>query len=327
MRAVLVEKFGSVDDIRLGETPKPAVRPGSVLIAVKAVGVGFVDVLGALGKYQVKQALPFIPGGELAGVVEAMGEGVSGFTAGDRVIGGGFAGAWAEYAVLPAAALLKMPEAMSFEQGAMFRTNYATALHGLRDRGEIKPGETLLVLGAAGGTGISAIQVGKILGARIIAAASTQAKRDAAQAAGADDAVDYTDPTWRDALKSLTGGKGVDVVFDPVGGATTEPAFRSLAWKGRHLVIGYASGTIPALPVNLALLKGASLVGVDIARFGNMHEPAKAQANVRELLDWFAQGKLNFHPGEVIAFGQVRQAIADIDGRRSIGKIVVRVAS
>lgn len=326
MRAVLVEKFGSVDDIHLGEKAKPEVKPGHVLVAVKAVGIGFVDVLTALGRYQVKQDLPFVPGGELAGVVEAVGDGVGGLAAGDRVIGGGFAGAWAEYALCPAGAVLKMPGAMTFEQGAMFRTNYATALHALRDRGEIRPGETLLVLGAAGGTGIAAIQIGKLLGARIIAAASTDAKRMAALAAGADEAVDYTDPAWRDALKSLTGGKGIDVVFDPVGGATMEPAFRSLAWKGRHLVIGYASGTIPALPVNLALLKGASLVGVDVARFGNMHEPAKAQANVKELLTWFDEGKLAFEPGEIIPFDAITKAIADVAERRSIGKIVARVA-
>jgi NADPH2:quinone reductase len=327
MRAVLVDKFGGIDDIRLGETAKPALKAGHVLVAVKTVGIGFVDVLGALGKYQVKQDLPFVPGGELAGVIEALGEGVTGFRPGDRVIGGGFAGAWAEYALCPAAALLRMPDSMSFEQAAMFRTNYATALHALRDRAEIKPGETLLVLGAAGGTGTAAIQVGKILGARVIAAASTGAKRDAARAAGADEAVDYTDPAWRDALKALTGGKGIDVVFDPVGGATTEPAFRSLAWKGRHLVIGYASGTIPALPINLALLKGASLVGADIARFGNMHEPTKAQANMRELLDWFEQGRLSFAPGSVVPFDAIKQAIADVDGRKAIGKIVVRVAA
>ncbi|MCC6919760.1 MAG: NADPH:quinone oxidoreductase family protein [Alphaproteobacteria bacterium] len=327
MRAVLVEKFGSLDDIRLGETAKPPVKPGHVLVAVKAVGIGFVDVLGALGRYQVKQELPFVPGGELAGVVEAVGEGVGDIHPGDRVIGGGFAGAWAEYVLCPAAAVRRMPENMSFEQGAMFRTNYATALHGLRDRGQVAPGETLLVLGAAGGTGTAALQVGKILGARVIAAASTAEKRAAALQLGADEAVDYTDPAWREALKALTNGKGIDVVFDPVGGATTEQAFRSLAWKGRHLVVGYASGTIPALPINLALLKGASLVGVDVARFGNMHEPAKAQANLQELFDWFAAGKLSFAPGKVIPFDEIRQAITDVDGRRSIGKIVARIGA
>ncbi len=171
----------------------------------------------------------------------------------------------------------------------------------------------------------TAIQIGKLLGARVIAAASTAEKRAAALKLGADEAVDYTDPAWRDALKALTGGKGIDVVFDPVGGAATEQAFRSLAWKGRHLVVGYASGTIPALPVNLALLKGASLVGVDVARFGNMHEPAKAAANLDELFDWFARGRLDFEPGTVIPFDDIRQAIADVEGRRSIGKIVARI--
>ncbi|BCW87876.1 Alcohol dehydrogenase [Alphaproteobacteria bacterium SO-S41] len=323
MRAVIVEAFGSLDDIKLGDFPKPAVKNGHVLIAVKAAGVGYVDALGAQGKYQVKQTLPFVPGGEYAGVIEEVGEGVTGLAPGDRVMAGGFAGAYAEYALAPAGAVLPMPDTMSFIEAAGFRTNYATAIHALQDRAEIKPGETLLVLGAAGGTGIAAIQVGKILGARVIAAASTAEKRSAAMVAGADETVDYTDPKWRDALKALTADKGVDVTFDPVGGATMEAAFRSLAWKGRHLVIGFVGGAIPALPINLALLKGASLVGVDIARFGNLHEPAKARANVAQLLAWFAEGKLKPAAPQVHAFSDAREALAAVIERRAIGKIVL----
>lgn len=323
MRAAIVDEFGPLEAIRIGETPAPELKPGHLLIAVKAAGVGFVDVLGAQGKYQVKQALPFVPGSEYAGIVEAVGEGVTAIAPGERVMAGGFAGAYADYALAPAGAVLAMPAAMSFVEAAGFRTNYATALHALADRAAITPGESLLVLGAGGGTGLAAIQIGKLLGARVIAAASSAQKRAAALAAGADEAVDYVDPAWREALKSMTGGKGVDVVFDPVGGAATEAAFRSLAWKGRHLVIGFAAGTIPALPINLALLKGASLVGVDIARFGNLHEPQKAAANIRQLLAWHADGRLKPVPPEVMPLEKAAEALAAVANRRAIGKLVL----
>lgn len=326
MRAVLVKDFGPIANLKIHDVPLPQPGPGQLRIAVKAAGIGFVDALIVQGKYQVKPPTPFAPCGEYAGVVDAVGEGVTAFKAGDRVLAGGFMGGLSEYAIAPAAAAYPIPGAMSFEQGAMFRTNYATALHALRDRGDIQPGETLLVLGAAGGTGSAAIEVGKILGARVIAAASSDEKRQAAIAAGADEAVDYTDPAWRDCLKALTADKGVDVVFDPVGGPATETAFRSLAWKGRHLVIGFAAGDIPKLPINLALLKGASLVGVDIARFGNLHEPEKAAANVRELLSWFADGRLALQPGRVLAFEDFAQGFNAMIGRSAIGKIVVRVS-
>jgi len=323
MRAAIVDEFGPLESIRIGETPAPELKPGHLLIAVKAAGVGFVDVLGAQGKYQVKQTLPFVPGSEYAGIVEAVGEGVTAIAPGERVMAGGFAGAYADYALAPAGAVLAMPAAMSFVEAAGFRTNYATALHALADRAAITPGESLLVLGAGGGTGLAAIQIGKLLGARVIAAASSAQKRAAALAAGADEAVDYVDPAWREALKSMTGGKGVDVVFDPVGGAATEAAFRSLAWKGRHLVIGFAAGTIPALPINLALLKGASLVGVDVARFGNLHEPQKAAANIRQLLAWHADGRLKPVPPEVMPLEKAAEALAAVANRRAIGKLVL----
>ena len=326
MRAVLVEAFGPLENLAVHETPTPSPGKGQVRVAVKAAGVGFVDALIAQGKYQVKPPLPFSPGGEYAGVIDALGEGVQGLAVGDRVIAGGFSGAFADYAIAHAAGVLKIPDSMSFEQAAMFRTNYATALHALRDRGEAKAGQTLLVLGAGGGTGVAAIQVAKILGLRVIAAAATDEKRAAARAAGADETVDYTAADWRDALKALTGDKGVDLVFDPVGGAVMEAAFRSLAWKGRHLVVGFAAGQIPALPINLALLKGASLVGVDLARFANMHEPALAQANVRELLGWFAEGKLKLAPGSVLPFAQFREALSAVADRKAVGKVVLKVA-
>ena len=327
MRAALVEAFGAIDDIAIKDVPIPEPKAGRVRIAVKVAGIGFVDALIAQGKYQVRPPLPFSPGGEFAGIVDALGEGVTGVAVGDRVIGGGFSGAFAEYAVVPVAGVLKIPDSMSFPQAAMFRTNYATAIHALKDRANLQPGETLLVLGAGGGTGIGAIQIGAIMGARIIAAASTEAKRQAAVAAGAHETVDYTDPKWRDAIKALTADKGIDVVFDPVGGPLTETAFRSLAWKGRHLVIGFAAGQIPALPINLALLKGASLVGVDIARFSNLHEPALAQANIQLLLAWFGEGKLPLEPGEILPFERFREGLKAVIDRKAIGKIVLQVAA
>lgn len=324
MRAVLVEAFGPVDGIAVREAPTPEPKAGEVRVAVKAAGVGFVDALIAEGRYQVKPPLPFAPGGEFAGVVDAVGEGVSAVKAGDRVIAGGFAGGFADYAVTPAAGVLAIPETMSFVQAAMFRTNFATALHALQDRASMRPGETLLVLGAGGGTGTAAIAVAKILGARVIAGASTADKRAAARSAGADEAIDTSAADWREALKALA-PKGIDVVFDPVGGALTETAFRSLAWKGRHLVIGFAAGAIPALPINLALLKGASLVGVDIARFSFMHEPALAQDNIRQLLAWFTEGRLALEPGRIVPLDQAPAALKAVLDRRAVGKIVVEI--
>jgi NADPH2:quinone reductase len=324
MRAAIVEAFGPVDAITIKDVPTPEPKAGEVRVAVKAAGVGFVDALIAEGKYQVKPPLPFAPGGEFAGVVETLGEGVTHVKPGDRVIAGGFSGAFAEYAVTNAAGVLTIPDTMTFPQAAMFRTNFATALHAFQDRAGLKAGETVLVLGAGGGTGTAAVAVAKVMGARVIGAASSADKRAAAKAAGADEVVDSSAADWREALKALA-PKGVDVVFDPVGGAATETAFRSLAWKGRHLVIGFAAGQIPALPVNLALLKGASLVGVDIARFSFMHEPATAQANIRQLLGWFAEGKLKLEPGRVMRLDDAAAALKAVLDRQAIGKIVVEI--
>jgi len=326
MRAAIVEAFGPVDGITLKDMPKPEPKGGEIRIAVKAAGVGFVDALIAEGRYQVKPPLPFAPGGEYAGVVDAVGDGVTALKAGDRVIAGGLSGGFAEYAVTNAAGVLAIPDAMSFAQAAMFRTNFATALHAFQDRAALDAGETVLVLGAGGGTGTAAIAVAKIMGARVIGAASSADKRDAAKAAGADEVVDSSAADWREALKALA-PKGIDVVFDPVGGAVTETAFRSLAWKGRHLVIGFAAGSIPALPVNLALLKGASLIGVDIARFSFLHEPAAAQANIRQLLGWFAAGKLALEPGRVMRLDDAAAALKAVLDRQAIGKIVLSLGN
>lgn len=324
MRAVVRSEFGPLESLSLGTAPRPVAKAGEVLIRVRASGLSFLDTLIAQGKYQVKPPLPFVPGSEFAGEVAALGDGVTAFAVGDRVIGSGFTGGLADYAVSPASGTLSIPDGLGWSEAAGFRINYATGYHALVDRAEAKPGETLLVLGAAGATGAAAVELGRELGLKVIAAASSPAKRAFAEALGAQASVDYTAPDWRDALKALAPG-GIDIVYDPVGGAFSEPAFRSLAWKGRHLVVGFAAGSIPALPFNLALLKGASLVGVDAARFGMVHEPAHSLANNRTLMDWLIAGRLKSAPGQVYPFPRFADAFAAVAGRTAVGRVVVEV--
>lgn len=324
MRAVWCEAFGPIEELAIRTVEQPTPKAGEVLIRVRAAGIGFVDLLIASGKYQVKPPLPFAPGSEYAGEIAALGDGVTSVSVGQRVIGWGFTGAFAQYAVAPAAGLTVIPDSLPFADAAGFRVNYGTAYHGLHDRGRAQPGETLLVLGAAGALGTAAVQVGKALGLTVIAAASSQEKRDYALSLGADAVVDYTADNWRDALKAAAPA-GLDLVFDPVGGAYAEPAFRSLKWKGRHLVVGFAAGAIPALPYNLALLKGADLVGVDYARFSFMHEPAANLANTQVLLDWVASGKLAPLPGQTVAFDDFQQALAAVSGRTAVGRLVLTI--
>ena len=325
MKAYVVEAFGPPESIALRDLPVPEAAKGHVRIRVRAAGASLLDALIAAGKYQVKPPLPFSPGSEFAGEIEALGDGVEQFSLGQRVMAGGFVGGFAQHAIVPAIAAVPIPDTMSFETAAGFRTNYMTALHAFRQRADLQPGETLLVLGAGGGVGSAGIEIAKVMGARVIAAASSEAKQAFATRLGADHAIDISPDTFRDRLKELTQGRGVDVVYDPVGGALTELAFRSLAWRGRHLVVGFAAGSIPALPVNLALLKGAALVGVDLARFSFMHEPAVAAENLKQLLAWFASGQLKPQVGHVYSFDEARQALSDILNRRAVGKAVVRV--
>ncbi|MDF2234981.1 NADPH:quinone oxidoreductase family protein [Albimonas sp. CAU 1670] len=300
MKAIQAASLESIDAYGEVDLPTPRPGPGELRLRVACCGVGYVDALVSLGRYQVKPPLPHVPGGEVAGVVEALGEGVSGLAPGDRVMAK-VTGGFAEFAVATAADVRRIPDAMSLAQAAGFRVNYITALHGLRDRGRLAPGETLLVIGAAGGTGMAAVQVGKALGARVIAVASTPEKRAAAEAAGADASLDREPEGWRERLKALA-PEGLDMVFDPVSGPLMQPAFRSLRWGGRHLVIGFAGGEIPALPVNLPLLKGASLVGVDYRQFSAVFEPAAAEAELDELLAWVAEGRLSPPVGRSFAF-------------------------
>lgn len=326
MKAYVAEAFGPPDTLVFKDVTPGAVPSGHVRLAVCAAGASLLDALVAGGKYQVKPPLPFSPGSEFAGIVDAVADDVTSLKVGDRVMAGGFVGGFSETAVVPAAAAVRMPAAMSFETAAGFRTNYMTALHAFRQRAQLQAGETLLVLGAAGGVGSAGIEIAKIMGARVIAAASSEEKRAFAQRLGADHAIAADAESLRDQIKTLTKGRGVDIVYDPVGGQLTELAFRSLAWRGRHLIVGFAAGNIPSLPVNLALLKGAALVGVDLARFSFMHEPAVAAENLKQLLAWFEDGKLRPQIGRIYPFAQAREALADILARRTIGKAIVRVS-
>jgi NADPH2:quinone reductase len=323
VRALQAEHLDSIDGYRFVDLPVPEPGAGEVRIKIAACGVGYVDALVSLGRYQVKPPLPHIPGGEAGGVVDALGSGVAGLAVGDRVMAA-VRGGFCEYSLASASAVVRIPEAMSFEQASGFRVNYLTALHGLRDRADLQPGEQLLVTGAAGGVGMAALQVGKLLGAHVIAAASSQEKRDFAQAHGADQAIDTAPEGWRDRLKALLRGRGVDVVFDPTCGPLFELAFRSLAWRGRHLVIGFAGGPIPALPSNLPLMKGAALVGVDVRQFP-IFEPQRAAAYLDELLGWVGEGRLSPPVGRVFDWADAKDALLFALSGSGVGKTVLRL--
>jgi NADPH2:quinone reductase len=324
MKAVVVEQYAPIDQIGLKETAKPVAGPGQLRIRVQAASIGFVDGLKVEGRYQTRDPLPFTPGAEFAGVVDAVASDVAGFTPGMRVMGAARSGALAEYIAVPATAVEVMPDGLSMEAAAAFRTNYLTALYALGERGRLRAGEQLLVLGAAGGTGIAAIQIGKLLGARVVAAASTEEKRKFAASFGADAVVDYTRADWRDALKEATGGHGADVIFDPVGGEVSLQAFRSIAWNGRHLVVGFAAGAIPALPFNLPLLKGGLLIGVDVAQITRREPEAQARV-MTQLSAWLNDGKLVPVVGQVFAFADFRAAFRTMQTRAALGKMVVRI--
>ena len=292
------------------------------MVTVKAASVNFPDVLIIQNKYQFKPPLPFSPGSELAGVVKEVGEGAGGFKPGDRVMAFTSYGAFAEEVKVDAARLLPMPEGMDFPSAAAFLLTYATSDHALRDRGALRAGETLLVLGAAGGVGLAAIEIGKALGARVIACASSADKLAVCREHGADAAINYASEDLRERIKALTDGRGVDAVYDPVGGPYSEPAFRSLAWRGRLLVVGFAAGDIPKLPLNLALLKGASLVGVFWGDFAR-REPQQFAESVRQLGRWYAEGKLRPHVSQILPLARAAEALQLMAARKVKGKIVL----
>ena len=322
MRAIQADRIDSLADYGEVDTAVPEPRAGQVRIRVAAIGVGYVDALVALGRYQVKPTPPHVPGSEISGVIDALGEGGAGIAVGDRVLAMGTRG-FADYALAPAAMTVRLPDTLTFEQGASLPLNYLTALHGLRDRAGTIDREQVLILGAAGGVGIAAVQVARALGARVIAAASSAEKRAFALAHGAHEAID-TDPSgWRDRLKTMLDGALLNIVFDPVCGPLFEPAFRSLGWGGRHLVVGFVGGPIPALPSNLTLMKGAALVGVDVRQFMLFEAPA-AQSHLRTLADWAAEGRISPPVGRVFDWNDYGEALTFALSGQGVGKTVLR---
>ena len=324
MKAILCKQFGPPETLVIEEVASPTPAAGEVVISVKAASVNFPDVLIIQNKYQYKPPLPFSPGSELAGVVKEAGDGVTGFKAGDKVIAFTTYGAFAEEARAEATRLLPLPEGMSFETGAAFLLTYGTSDHALRDRAALRAGETLLVLGAAGGVGLAAVEIGKALGARVIACASSAEKLAVCREHGADEEIDYVREDLRERIKALTDGRGADVVYDPVGGTFSEAAFRSIAWRGRLLVVGFAAGDIPKLPLNLALLKGASVVGVFWGDFAR-REPKQFAESARQLGQWYREGKLRPHVSQTFPLERAAEALALMAARQVKGKVVLKV--
>jgi len=322
MKAVLCKEFGPVDQLVVEDVPPLSARPGAVVLSVKACGINFPDGLIVQGKYQTKPPLPFSPGLEVAGIIKEVGEGVTDLKIGQRVIAFPGVGGLAEEVVVDSWLVFPMPEAMDYASGAGFLITYATSHHALKVRGHLKAGETLLVLGAAGGVGLTAVEIGKVMGARVIAAASSDEKLALCKQYGADEVINYTTENLRDRIKEITGGKGVDVVYDPVGGPLAEASVRSLAWMGRYLVIGFAAGDIPRIPLNLLLLKSSSLVGVYWGA-ALKADPKAGRADVAELLSWFAEGKLKPCISATYPLDKAADAIEFVAGRNAKGKVVV----
>jgi len=325
MKAVTCNSFGSIDDLELKEVDTPGVGAGEVLIDVKAAGINFPDLLTVQGKYQFMPDLPFVPGVELSGVVSKTGEKVSRYTVGDKVVATPPIGAFAEQCVVDESAVISMTDSMSYEQAAGFALTYGTSYYALKQRANLQAGETLLVLGAAGGVGTAAVQLGKLMGAKVIAAASTEEKLDFASAAGADSRINYTTEDLKSRIKELTDGKGANVIYDPVGGDFSEQAFRSIAWCGRFLVVGFASGPIPKMPLNLALLKGASLVGVFWGSWANNY-PIESQQNFSELVAMIESGKLELAAPDVYPLADYSMAFSCLAERRAKGKVILSMS-
>jgi NADPH2:quinone reductase len=326
MKAVVCNAWGLPDTLVVEDLPEPAPGPGQVALDVMAAGVNFPDVLIIQGKYQFKPELPFTPGSELSGVVRALGDGVTSLKLGDKVIAFTAQGAFAQQIVVPAQACMPMPPGMDFDTAAAITLTYGTSHHAVVDRAALKEGETMLVLGAAGGVGLAAIEIGKALGARVIAAASSDEKLAVCREHGADATINYVTSDLREAIKAATGGKGPDVIYDPVGGIYAEPAFRSIGWRGRYLVVGFANGEIPKLPLNLTLLKGASLMGVFWGEFAK-REPKANMAAMRQLMGWLAEGKIKPRISARYALADTPAALNDMAARKVTGKVVILPAN
>jgi len=329
MKALLSTAVGGPETLQMTEVDAPVAGPGELLVAVKACSINFPDALIIKDMYQLKPQRPFAPGSEIAGVVEAVGEGVTGWSVGDRVIAGTGFGGLVEKKVVAAAGAYRLPEQFSFEQGASLLMTYGTSIHALKDRGHIKPGDTLLVLGAAGGVGLAAVELGKAYGARVVAGVSSEAKAQAARESGADEVVVYgRQPFDKDqskalanAFKDAVGPNGADIVYDAVGGDYSEPAVRAMAWEGRFLVVGFPAG-IAKLPLNLTLLKSCDVCGVFWGAFA-AREPKRNAANIVELFDLWAAGKISPRISETFSFETAHEAIARLENREAIGKLVV----
>jgi NADPH2:quinone reductase len=322
MRAVLCKAYGLPKDLVVEEIPSPTPGAGEVLVEVKAAGVNFPDVLMIQNKYQHRQALPFSPGYEIAGVVKALGPNVSGLEVGDAGIAMLRSGAFAEEALAPAERFWRIPSDVDFVDAAAFPLAYGTSYHALKDRGRLQPGETLLVLGAAGGVGLAGVQLGKLMGAKVIACASSDEKLETCKRAGADMLINYRTQDLREAVRALVGDRGVDVVLDPVGGTYTEPAVRSMAWFGRYLVVGFTSGEIARIPMNLPLLKGCALVGVAWDTYSR-RDPKGGQQNITEMIEWIRSGKLKPTVTARYSLEDAPRALEDVMERRVQGKVVI----
>lgn len=322
MKALMCSELGPLDALAVRELAPLKAGPKQVVIDVKAAAANFPDVLMVEGKYQFKPPLPFAPGCELAGLVKEVGEGVTHVKVGDPVIAIVMHGAFAEEALADAARVIPLPTGLDLETAASFMFTYSTSYHALKDRGELAPGETLLVLGAAGGVGIAAVELGKKMGAKVIAAASTDEKLAACVSRGADATINYATEDLRERIKVLTEGRGADVIYDPVGGAYTEPALRGIAWRGRFLVVGFANGEIPRIPLNLALLKGCSIVGVFWGDF-TRKEPEVHKANTRQLVEWVASGELKPLISGRFPLARGTEALRAVKDRKVMGKVLV----
>jgi len=322
MRALVCRTHGLPETLAVEDVPDPVAGRGQVVVRIAAAGANFPDALIIQDKYQLKPPLPFIPGAEMSGVVEAVGEGVARFRRGDAVCGVVGVGAFAERIAVDAGRLLPVPAGAPMDVAAAFVLAYATSHHALADRAALRAGETLLVLGASGGVGLAAVEIGKVLGARVVAAASSEEKLDVCRAHGADAGIVYKATDFREQIRSAVGVDGPDVIYDPVGGDYAEPALRSLRWRGRYLVIGFANGEIPRLPLNLPLLKGCSIVGVYWGRFAT-EEPDAGAAAVRELFGWLRDGKVKPEISARYALADAARAIRAMMDRRVVGKIVI----
>jgi len=323
MKALLCTRYGTPDDLTLAEIPDPVAGPGEVVVRIEAAALNFFDTLIIANKYQTKPPLPFSPAAECAGTVEALGGGVTKFAIGDRVMAYTGYGAARERIAVSADSLVRIPDNLDADRAAGLCVTYGTTLHALKDRGKLKAGETLAVLGASGGTGLAAVELGKLMRARVIACASSAEKIAFARKHGADDGIDYGSEDLKEALRGITQGRGADVIYDPVGGAYAEAALRSIAWQGRFLVVGFAAGEIPKLPLNLVLLKGCDVIGVFWGSWIE-RDPAAHRANMEQLLAWCVEGKLSSHVHAVYPLAEAPAALNAIAARQVMGKVILR---